>query len=258
MSPFSRGASESESFRESAWSEKRVMTERPILEVDGISLSFGAVSALNNVTLQIQQEELCGLIGPNGAGKTTLFNVIAGFLHTKSGRLRVDGRTIKRARAHDRPKMGIRRTFQGVELFDDLSVIENVTVASSHGNQKEIDEVLDDFELGDFKSEMVRELPAGMRRKVGVARALVGRPRLVLMDEPGAGLVAHETESLGRMIRQACVKRGSALLLVDHDMSLIRIVSERLFVLDFGELIASGTPEEIERDKKVRTAYLGT
>jgi branched-chain amino acid transport system ATP-binding protein len=229
----------------------------PPLEVDCIDMTFGSVPALRGVSLRVESRQMCGLIGPNGAGKTTLFNIIAGFLRPQQGRVLLHGRDITRDRADVRSRAGVRRTFQEGELFEDLTVLENVEVAADHGDRTAALEVLDEFRLTGVQSEVAQRLPAGLRRRVGVARSLVGCPRLVLMDEPGAGLVADETEELGGLIRQACSKRGCALLLVDHDMSLIRLVCEQVFVLDFGVLIAAGTPEEIEQDEKVRTAYLG-
>lgn len=228
-----------------------------LLVIDGIKVKFGGVQALDDITLSVARGELCGLIGPNGAGKSTLFNVITGFVKPQEGRVIYDGVDVTHEHVVRRSKMGIRRSFQEGELFDDLTVEENLGVATLRRDRNAAASVLEELQLTDLASMICRELPSGLRRRVGVARALASNPRLLLLDEPGPGLVHSEVQQLAQLLKDACKRRGAALVLVDHDMSLIRLVCERVFVLDFGQLIAAGSAEEIEGNRKVQVAYLG-
>jgi branched-chain amino acid transport system ATP-binding protein len=208
--------------------------------------------------VEVAAGEFCGLIGPNGAGKSTLFNVVTGFVRPQRGRVLFDGADITRQRAGRRSRSGIRRTFQEVELFDDLTVAENVRVAAGSKGKAAASTIVAELELTEFAGILCRKLPGGIRRRVGVARALASQPRLLLLDEPGAGLIQDEVAHLAQLIQTVCKERDTTVVLVDHDMSLIRRVCSRVVVLDFGKVIAQGTPEQIEADEKVQIAYLGT
>jgi branched-chain amino acid transport system ATP-binding protein len=231
---------------------------RPLLRVDNVEVSFGGTRALGGVTVEVAAGEFCGLIGPNGAGKSTLFNVVTGFVRPQRGRVLFDGADITRQRAGRRSRSGIRRTFQEVELFDDLTVAENVRVAAGSKGKAAASTIVAELELTEFADILCRKLPGGIRRRVGVARALASQPRLLLLDEPGAGLIQDEVAHLAQLIQTVCKERDTTVVLVDHDMSLIRRVCSRVVVLDFGKVIAQGTPEQIEADEKVQIAYLGT
>ena len=231
---------------------------RPLLRVDSVEVSFGGTRALGGVTVEVAAGEFCGLIGPNGAGKSTLFNVVTGFVRPQRGRVLFDGADITRQRAGRRSRSGIRRTFQEVELFDDLTVAENVRVAAGSKGKAAASTIVAELELTEFADILCRKLPGGIRRRVGVARALASQPRLLLLDEPGAGLIQDEVAHLAQLIQTVCKERDTTVVLVDHDMSLIRRVCSRVVVLDFGKVIAQGTPEQIEADEKVQIAYLGT
>jgi branched-chain amino acid transport system ATP-binding protein len=231
---------------------------RPLLRVDSVEVSFGGTQALGGVTVEVAAGEFCGLIGPNGAGKSTLFNVVTGFVRPQRGRVLFDGADITRQRAGRRSRSGIRRTFQEVELFDDLTVAENVRVAAGSKGKAAASTIVAELELTEFAGILCRKLPGGIRRRVGVARALASQPRLLLLDEPGAGLIQDEVAHLAQLIQTVCKERDTTVVLVDHDMSLIRRVCSRVVVLDFGKVIAQGTPEQIEADEKVQIAYLGT
>jgi branched-chain amino acid transport system ATP-binding protein len=228
---------------------------RPLLRVDSVEVSFGGTQALGGVTVEVAAGEFCGLIG---AGKSTLFNVVTGFVRPQRGRVLFDGADITRQRAGRRSRSGIRRTFQEVELFDDLTVAENVRVAAGSKGKAAASTIVSELELTEFADILCRKLPGGIRRRVGVARALASQPRLLLLDEPGAGLVQDEVAHLAQLIQTVCKERDTTVVLVDHDMSLIRRVCSRVVVLDFGKVIAQGTPEQIEADEKVQIAYLGT
>lgn len=228
-----------------------------LLEVHSLSVKFGGVVALQDVDLSLGSVACCGIIGPNGAGKTTLFNALTGYVRPRSGLLRFDGTDITRLAPHKRSRIGLRRTFQDSELFDDLTVEENLGVAADRSTRQEIPALLDDLGLTKLARRACRDLPGGLRREVGVARALASKPKMVLLDEPGAGLNHTEVIRFGQVLRRACDARNIALVLVDHDMTLINEVCERVVVLDFGVIIADGTPHDVMRDDDVRKAYLG-
>jgi len=247
----------------------RAMT--PVLEASGISVSFGGVHAVIDVDLEVDDGRLVGLIGPNGAGKTTFIDAITGFVRC-SGRVRLDGEELTGQPPHGRARRGLARTWQSVELFDDLSVRENLLVASQRPSVRrtlkeivsvpdegsaEIDSALELLGLAAIADELPSELSQGQRKLVGIARALVAKPRLVCLDEPAAGLDTQESGELGRRLR-GLVDAGQAMLLVDHDMGLVLGICDEVVVLEFGKVIARGTPEAVRRDPQVIAAYLGS
>jgi branched-chain amino acid transport system ATP-binding protein len=242
----------------------------PILEAYGVTVSFGGVRALVDVDLAVQPGQLVGLIGPNGAGKTTFIDAVSGFVEY-TGAVRLDGRDLAGMAPHRRARLGLARTWQSIELFDDLTVRENIGVAAyqpspwSTARQlvgaveqpaERLGVVLRTFGLEGRTEAIPTELSQAERKVVGVARSLAAAPRLVCLDEPAAGLDAVESETLGRQLREIA-DAGTALLLVDHDMGLVLSVCDHVVVLEFGKVIAQGSPNAVRRDPAVIAAYLG-
>lgn len=245
------------------------MTER--LRVDDLSVTYGGIRAVKGVDLTVDAGEVVGLIGPNGAGKTTLIDAVTGFVPCQ-GHVFLDGRDITDVPVHRRARQGMARTFQSVELFDDLTIAENVAVSMERPTWRTtirdlvrpraadaegaVGEALELLGLTSFADRHPTDLSHGQRRLAACARAVVGRPALICMDEPAAGLDTNESRTLGGRLR-AIVERGPSILLVDHDMSMVLEVCDRVYVLEFGEVIAAGTPDEIRRHPAVIAAYLG-
>jgi len=235
-----------------------------------VSVSFGGVRALMEVDVRVEPGQLLGLIGPNGAGKTTFIDAISGFVSYR-GTVLLDGRDLSGKAPHVRARRGLARTWQSIELFDDLTVRENVAVAAQHpsawaalrevvwrssDHTEQVDTAVQVFGLEGRGDAMPSELSQADRKLVGVARALAAKPRLLCLDEPAAGLDTLESETLGRHLREIA-DRGTATLLVDHDMGLVLSISDYVVVLEFGEVIAHGTPDAVRRDPGVIRAYLG-
>ncbi len=248
----------------------------PLLDVREVTIGFGGVLALDEVSMSIDSGEVVGVIGPNGAGKTTLFNVICGFVHPSSGHIVFSGRDLHQHRPHDLAKLGIARTLQGVGLCAGLTVLENVMLgaqpvlrsdpaSSSLGLWRSSREerqtatramnVLGDLGVADQADRLPSTLPYAVQKQTALARALMAKPRLLLLDEPASGLSETEMTSLGSRIRGLTTRMS--VLLVEHHMDLVMSVCDRIVVLNFGRVIAHGTPDVIRANREVATAYLG-
>jgi branched-chain amino acid transport system ATP-binding protein len=234
-----------------------------VIEVNELTVRFGGVIPIDGMTVTFPGGT-CGLIGPNGAGKTTFFNVMSGFVRPAAGTISAFGEDLLKMADYRRARWGLRRTFQTEQAIEDLSVFDNVALIHEHsggsrlGRRQAVVEALEFVGLDVLPKMKVGSLGAGARRLVEVARAVVGGPRLVLLDEPAAGLPDEETEHLGRVITSIPERFGSLVILVDHDMSLVSACCATTAVLDFGKLIASGPTAEVLRNEHVIRAYIGT
>jgi branched-chain amino acid transport system ATP-binding protein len=250
----------------------------PLLKAENVSLSFGGVKALSDVSFDLYQGEILGLIGPNGAGKTTMFNCITGVVGGYKGQIRYEGRDLRHLKPHERARLKIARSFQNLELFDELSALDNLlipldafsprgligdllrlptTVLEEREAQEEARSILHFLNLGDYADTPAGDLPVGLQRRLEIGRALCLEPRLLLLDEPAAGLDARETAELARLLATVKTRFKVTVLIVDHDMALIMRICNRIYVLDHGKIIAAGPPSQIRDDPKVARAYLG-
>jgi branched-chain amino acid transport system ATP-binding protein len=246
------------------------------LVVESVTVAFGGLVALDQVSLEVGRGEIVGVIGPNGAGKTTLFNIICGFVRPSSGTLRFDDHVLRRHRPHDLARLGIARTLQGVGLWPGLTVLDNVvagaTVRARAGFTASLlglpraqrDEAalrarglaaLEELGISDYAQRLPGTLPYAVQKQVALARALVNEPVMLLLDEPASGLSETEMDELAALLRR--LKQRMSVVLVEHHMDLVMSVCERLVVLDFGRVIAAGTPPEVKANPDVTRAYLG-
>jgi ABC-type branched-subunit amino acid transport system ATPase component len=234
-----------------------------MIEVSGLTVRFGGVTPLDEMTVNFEAGT-CGLIGPNGAGKTTFFNVLSGFVRPAAGHVTAFGEDLLKMVHYRRARWGVRRTFQTEQAIEELSVYDNVAMIHEQSKlaggsrRQDVLGAIDFVKLDCDPYTKVATLGAAQRRLVEVARAVVGKPRLVLLDEPAAGLPDDETEVLRDVIRSIPERMGGLVILVDHDMSLVSACCEMTAVLDFGKLLASGPTQEVLRDDRVVRAYLGT
>jgi sulfate-transporting ATPase len=243
------------------------------LSVRNVSVEFGGVVALSDVSFTVGPGEIVGLMGPNGAGKTTMLDVITGFTRARAGEVLIDGETINSWAPESRARAGLGRSWQSVELFEEMSVLENLLVAADPKRGRNyltdlirpgtrvmtaaMKRVVAEFQLEDRLAARPSELPQGVGRLVGIARAIVAEPGVLLLDEPAAGLDGPERLELANVVRSTVQRRGIGVLLVEHDVQMLLSLCDRIVVLDFGRQIAMGTPEEVAADPAVVAAYLG-
>lgn len=248
------------------------------LNISEVTLSFGGLNALSHVNMDIEKGLITSIIGPNGAGKTSMLNCISGFYHPTEGQINYCGRNLTHASPHEISKIGIARAFQNLELFKGLSVLDNLLLARhiklkynflqalifwgkassvEAENRKFVEEVIDFMELEPYRKSLVGNLSYGVQKKVEVARALTLDPDLLLLDEPMAGMNLEEKEDIVRFIMDIQKEKGITAVLVEHDLGVVMDISDRIHVLDFGQLIGSGTPEEVASNPKIIEAYIG-
>lgn len=248
------------------------------LSVSDVTLSFGGLNALTNVNMTISPGKITSVIGPNGAGKTSLLNCVSGFYHPTSGTIHYGSRNLTHASPHQVSNMGIARAFQNLELFRGLSVLDNLLLARHQNlkysifsalvyfgkaarieaeNRAYVEKVIDFMELEPYRKKMVGNLSYGVQKRVEVARALTLSPELLLLDEPMAGMNIEEKEDIVRFILDLKNEWGVTIVLVEHDLGVVMDISDQVYVLDFGELIGSGTPEEVASNQAVIEAYIG-
>ncbi|WP_302489414.1 ABC transporter ATP-binding protein [uncultured Mitsuokella sp.] len=250
-----------------------------LLRTENVSEVFGGLKAVTDFNIHLDRGELVGLIGPNGAGKTTAFNMLTGVYQPTTGTITFEGKSIVGLKPYQVTQRGIARTFQNIRLFSELTVLENVKIAFHYHVKysvleavfrvgryfkeeeeiaKEAHQLLKIFHLDDKANEVAKNLPYGAQRRLEIARALAAKPKLLLLDEPAAGMNPQETKELMEMIRWIRQEFGLTILLIEHDMSLVMGICERIYVLEYGEIIAEGTPAEIKENPEVIRAYLGS
>ena len=250
-----------------------------MLELQNISVHFGGIKALNNVSFKVEKESLFSIIGPNGAGKTSLLNVISGRYKPKNGDLLFKGKNITNFHPNTRPNLGIGRTFQNLALFNHMTVLENIYIGRHHllrsnffsgsiywlsgakneevNNRKEAEKILDFLEISNIRKSTAGTLSYGLRKRVELARAIAIQPELILLDEPMAGMNQEEKEDMARFIIDLNREWKITVVMIEHDMGVVMDISKRIAVLDFGEKIAEGAPDEVIKNKRVQQAYLG-
>jgi len=249
-----------------------------LLHVDDISLSFSGIKALSGVSLEVAEGSLVAVIGPNGAGKTTLVNCVSGLYRPDRGAIRLAGEDVTRVAPHGIAARGVARMFQNLALFENLTVLENLLIGRHHlyrtgflsnafwmpatrreevGHRRRVEEIIDFLHLERYREMPVLILPYGVRKRIELGRALCMEPRLLLLDEPTAGLNQEETEDMARYILDAKEELGVTQILIEHELPFVMDLADRIAVLDFGRLIAEGPPEEIRRDPRVVEAYIG-
>ncbi|MBE6162443.1 ABC transporter ATP-binding protein [Streptococcus equinus] len=249
-----------------------------LLDVKNLTKNFGGLTAVGDVTMHLNEGELVGLIGPNGAGKTTLFNLLTGVYEPSEGSVTLDGTLLNGKKPYKIASLGLSRTFQNIRLFKDMTVLENVLVGMANQNRpyllssflrlpkfyqsedalrQKAMELLAIFDLDGDAETLAKNLPYGQQRRLEIVRALATQPKILFLDEPAAGMNPQETAELTQLIRKIKEEFNITIMLIEHDMSLVMEVTERIYVLEYGRLIAHGTPDEIKTNQRVIEAYLG-
>ena len=249
-----------------------------LFEVKNITVAFGGVKALNDVSFGVDKGEIFTIIGPNGAGKSTLFNVISRIYEPSKGEIYFENQNISKTKPHNISKLGIARTFQNLELFENATVLQNLLLGrhiykrtnilsevfftpsarkQEHEYRLKVEEVIDFLELQHYRDTLINGLPYGVRKNVELARALCTDPKLLLLDEPSSGLTNEETIDLGFWIKDIQSLLGITIIMIEHDMSFVNKVSDRILALNYGKILASGLPEEIKNNTDVKQAYMG-
>ena len=249
-----------------------------LFEVKNITVAFGGVKALNDVSFGVDKGEIFTIIGPNGAGKSTLFNVISRIYEPSKGEIYFENQNISKTKPHNISKLGIARTFQNLELFENATVLQNLLLGrhiykrtnilsevfftpsalkQEHEYRLKVEEVIDFLDLQHYRDTLINGLPYGVRKNVELARALCTDPKLLLLDEPSSGLTNEETIDLGFWIKDIQSLLGITIIMIEHDMSFVNKVSDRILALNYGKILASGLPEEIKNNADVKQAYMG-
>ena len=249
-----------------------------LLKVEGVNLSFGGIKALNDVSFEIREREILAIIGPNGAGKSSMLNVINGFYHPQEGTITYKGKTRKQMKPHAAAKTGIARTFQNIALFRGMSTLDNIMTGrllkmrrnflwqaiywgparrEEMAHRASVEQIIDFLEIQSIRRTPVGRLPYGLQKRVELGRALAAEPDLLLLDEPMAGMNVEEKEDMCRFVLDLNDEFGTTIALIEHDMSVVMDISDRVVVLDYGRKIADGSPDQVRADKDVIDAYLG-